>query len=113
MLTLYGIANCDTVRRARAWLAARGTPYHFHDYKRAGVPAALDDWTGALGWEVVLNRAGQTFRKLPDEAKRNLDAVAAVALMRAHASAIKRPVLAGDGVLIAGFDPLRWEAALA
>ena len=113
MLTFYGIPNCDTVKKARGWLDAHGTAYAFHDYKKAGVDeASLRRWVGALGWETVLNRAGTTFRKLPDADRADLDADKAVVLMLAQPSMIKRPILEGDGVLLAGFKPEAWEAAL-
>lgn len=113
MVTLYGIPNCDTVKKARAWLDAHGTAYAFHDYKKAGIDEAeLRRWIDALGWETVLNRAGTTFRKLPDEDKADLGADKAVALMLAQPSMIKRPIVEGDRVLLAGFKPEAWEAAL-
>lgn len=103
-LTLYGIANCDTVKRARAWLDAAGVDYRFHDYKKAGIDAAtLSDWVSEAGWEVLLNRAGTTFRKLPDAEKSALDAEKAMALMLAQPSMIKRPVVTGPGKLLVGF----------
>lgn len=114
MLTFYGIPNCDTVKRARAWLDARGTAYAFHDYKKAGVDeASLRRWVAALGWEIVLNRAGTTFRKLSDADRVDLDADKAIALMLAQPSMIKRPILEGDGVLLAGFKPDAWESAIS
>jgi len=114
MLTLYGIPNCDTVKKARAWLDARGTAYAFHDYKKAGVDEGdLRRWIDALGWETVLNRAGTTFRKLPDAAKTDMGADKAVALMLAQPSMIKRPIVEGDGALLVGFKPEAWEAALS
>ncbi|MEO5493599.1 MAG: ArsC family reductase [Sphingomonas sp.] len=110
-MTFYGIPNCDTVKKARAWLDTRGTAYAFHDYKKAGVDeASLRRWVAALGWETVLNRAGTTFRKLPEPDRANLDADKAIALMLAQPSMIKRPILEGDGVLLAGFKPDVWEA---
>lgn len=113
MVTLFGIRNCDTIRKARAWLDARGTPYAFHDYRQAGIDeAALRRWTGALGWERVLNRAGTTFRKLPDADRAELGADQAIALMLAQPSLIKRPIVEGDGILLAGFRPDVWEAAI-
>lgn len=114
MLTLYGIPNCDTVKKARAWFDARGTAYAFHDYKKAGVAEAdLRRWIDALGWETVLNRAGTTFRKLPDADKADMGADKAVALMLAQPSMIKRPIVEGDGALLAGFKPEAWEAAVS
>ena len=112
MLTIYGIPNCDTVKKARVWLDAAGTPYAFHDYKKAGIDeASLRRWIAALGWEAVLNRAGTTFRKLPDADKADLTEDKAVALMLAQPSMIKRPIAEGDGVLLAGFKPDAWIAA--
>ena len=106
MLTFYGIPNCDTVKKARTWLDGHGIAYAFHDYKKAGIDeASLRRWVGTLGWETVLNRAGTTFRALPDADKADLDADKAVALMLAQPSMIKRPIVEGDGVLTAGFKP--------
>jgi len=105
-MILYGIPNCDTVKKARNWLAAAGVAYTFHDYKKVGVAEAdLASWCDALGWEVVLNRAGTTFRKLPEVDKADIDQAKAMALMVAQPSMIKRPVLAGQGVLLIGFKP--------
>jgi Spx/MgsR family transcriptional regulator len=113
-ITLYGIPNCDTVKRARAWLATQGVDAVFHDFRRAGVPApALDRWLDELGWETLLNRRGTTWRGL-DEALRAsvVDAGSARALMRAQPSVIKRPVVDwGDGLSV-GFDPAQWAARL-
>jgi arsenate reductase (glutaredoxin) len=112
-MILYGIPNCDTVKKARDWLVAHDVPYAFHDYKKAGVPQAkLREWIAQLGWQALLNRAGTTFRKLPEADKADLDEARAIALMLAHPSLIKRPVLAGDGVLLAGFAPERYADAL-
>ena len=105
-LILYGIKNCDTVKKARAWLDAAGVAYAFHDYKALGVDAdKLRAWVDALGWETVLNRAGTTFRGLPDADKTGIDADKAMALMLAQQSMIKRPIAQGEGVLLAGFKP--------
>ncbi len=114
MTTLYGIPNCDTVKKARVWLEGRGAAHAFHDYKKAGVDeAALRGWVAAHGWETVLNRKGTTFRVLPDADKADLDADKAVRLMLAQPSTIKRPILAlDDGRTLVGFDPKAWEAAL-
>ena len=113
-LTLYGIPNCDTVKKARDWLAGRGIAYAFHDYKKQGADAVrIADWVERAGWEKVLNRAGTTFRKLPDADKLGLDAAKAVAVMAANPSCIKRPVLEYPGGLLVGFKPDEWEAALA
>ena len=112
-ITLYGIPNCDTVKKARAWLAARGLAYTFHDYKQAGTdPVKLAEWCAAAGWETVLNRAGTTFRKLPDADKQGLDAAKAAAIMAANPSCIKRPVVEHPGGLLVGFKPDLWAAAL-
>jgi len=112
MLTLYGIPNCDTVKKARTWLGDHGVAYTFHDYKKAGADeASLRRWTSALGWETVLNRAGTTFRALPDADKADLDQDKAIALMLAQPSMIKRPIVEGDGVLVAGFKPDTWQTA--
>lgn len=112
-VTIYGIRNCDTVKKARAWLDKRGVAYHFHDYKTAGIDRVrLEAWCRELGWEVLLNRAGTTFRKLPEADKQHMDARKAVNLMLAQPSMIKRPVLEADGRLLAGFRPEAYEAAL-
>ena len=112
-VTIYGIPNCDTVKKARAWLDARGVSYAFHDYKKAGIDEPrLHAWIGELGWEKLLNRAGTTFRKLPDAEKQDLDAAKAVALMLAQPSMIKRPVLDTGERRLAGFDPAAWDDAL-
>jgi arsenate reductase (glutaredoxin) len=111
-LTLHGIPNCDTVKKARTWLGAQGVDHVFHDYKKTGVDeASLRRWIAALGWETVLNRAGTTFRKLPEADRADLTADKAVALMLAQPSMIKRPIVEGDGVLLAGFKPELWDAA--
>lgn len=113
-ITLYGIPNCDTVKKARTWLEGRGIAYDFHDYKKAGADAGkLTAWTKAMGWETVLNRAGTTFRKLPDADKAGLDEKKAIALMLDQPSMIKRPVVEHPGGLLVGFKPDQWEAALA
>jgi arsenate reductase len=112
-LTLYGIRNCDTIKKARAWLDARGSAYDFHDYKTAGIDEdRLRPWAAELGWERLLNRAGTTFRKLPDAEKQGLDEDRAIALMLAQPPMIKRPLLdLGDRRLV-GFDAAAWAAAL-
>jgi arsenate reductase (glutaredoxin) len=103
---LHGIPNCDTVRKARAWLDANGVEYTFHDYKTLGIDAAkLGDWANSAGWEALLNRAGTTFRKLPESAKHDLTAARALKLMREQPSLIKRPVLVTRGQVVVGFDP--------
>lgn len=112
MLILYGIPNCDTVKKARAWLDGRGHTYAFHDYKKAGIDEArLRTWIDAVGWEALLNRAGTTFRKLAEADKAGLDADKAVALMVAQPSMVRRPVVEFDGALLVGFKPEIWAAA--
>lgn len=112
-LILYGIPNCDTVKKARTWLDGRGIAYTFHDYKKAGAdPARLSAWCEAAGWEKVLNRAGTTFRKLPDADKADLDLARAAALMAASPSCIKRPIVEHPGGLLVGFKPDEWAAVL-
>lgn len=112
-ITVYGIPNCGTVKKARAWLEANGIPYIFHDYKKAGAPAAnLERWCREAGWERIINRAGTTFKKLPSEAREHLDAKSARQLMLEQPSMIKRPVVEHpDGILI-GFDPAEWQRTL-
>jgi arsenate reductase (glutaredoxin) len=114
-LTVYGIPNCDTVKRARTWLQAQDVAHRFHDFKREGLPAErLQAWTQALGWEAVLNRRGTTWRKL-DEATRETtaDAATAFALMQAQPSLVKRPVVEWpDGQVSVGFDAEAWAARL-
>lgn len=113
-MILYGIPNCDTVKKARTWLEAKGLAYDFHDYKKAGIDTArLAGWAKELGWEVLLNRAGTTFRKLPDADKAGLDEAKAIALMLAQPSMIKRPVLDLGDRRIVGFKPDVWERELA
>ncbi|MDP3370688.1 MAG: arsenate reductase [Brevundimonas sp.] len=112
-VTIFGIANCDTVKRARDWLAQHGIEFSFHDYKKDGIDRALlEGWVTEHGWEVVLNRAGTTFKKLPDSDKTNLDARKAVELMIAQPSMIKRPVLDLGDRRIVGFKSEIYEAAL-
>ena len=112
-IILYGIPNCDTVKKARNWLDALGIGYAFHDYKKAGAdPARLAEWCRITGWEKVLNRAGTTFRKLPEAEKADLDAARATALMAANPSCIKRPIVEYPGGLLLGFQEAEWAAAL-
>lgn len=113
-ITVYGIRNCDTMKRARAWLEAHGIAHVFHDYKTAGIDrATLEKWVAAAGWEKLLNRSGTTFRKLPEADRANLDERRAVALMLAHPSSIRRPVIEYGERLLVGFDPAAYEAQLA
>lgn len=112
-LTIYGIKSCDTMKKARAWLDAEGLAYDFHDYKTKGIDQdRLAAWVGQVGFEPLLNRAGTTFRKLPEAQRQDLDAEKAIALMLAHPSMIKRPVLDMDGRLLVGFKPDAYAAAL-
>ena len=111
MTILYGIPNCDTVKRARGWLAARGVEFEFHDFKKQGVPAdRLAAWVAAAGWERVLNRKGTTWRKLPEAQQASVvDAASAQALMREQPSVVKRPVVEwADGRITVGFDAEDW-----
>ena len=111
MTVIYGIKNCDTMKKARAWLDARKVAYQFQDYKASGIDKAkLEGWVEKLGWETVLNRAGTTFKKLPDADKEGLSAKKAVALMLAQPSMIKRPMLEHKGKLLAGFKPEAYAA---
>jgi len=111
MTTLYGIKACDTMKKARTWLDAHKVDYAFHDYKTAGIDKArLEKWAKAVGWEVLLNRAGTTFRKLSDADKTGLTEKKAIALMLAQPSMIKRPVLEAKGKLTVGFKPDVYEA---
>ena len=112
-LILHGIPNCDTVKKARDWLSAQGVAYEFRDYKKQPPTSAeLKNWTDRAGWEVLLNKAGTTFRKLPDEDKAGLDATKAIDLMVAHPSLIKRPIVTGAKALLVGFKPDQWSATL-
>ncbi|MDP3320032.1 MAG: ArsC family reductase [Bosea sp. (in: a-proteobacteria)] len=112
-ITIYGIKNCDTMKKARAWLDGQGVAHAFHDYKASGIDrASLARWVGEHGWETVLNRAGTTFRALPEAEKQGLDADRAIALMLAHPSMIKRPVLDLGDRTIVGFKPEIYAAAV-
>ena len=111
-ITIYGIRNCDTMKKAFNWLDGHAVAYEFHDYKKEGIDRAkLEAWCQALGWETVLNRAGTTFRKLPDSEKDGLGEAKAIALMLGQPSMIKRPVLEAGGKLIVGFMPATYEKA--
>ena len=104
--TLHGIKACDTMKKARDWLDGRGVAYGFRDYKMVGIDRpTLEGWVKKVGWEVLLNKAGTTFRKLPDADKAGIDEGKAIALMLAQPSMIKRPVLDVDGALTVGFKP--------
>lgn len=113
-ITLYGIPNCDTVKKARVWLDGNGIAYTFHDYKKVGADETrLRDWVAKAGWEKVLNRAGTTFRKLDEADKAALDADKAVRLMMAQPSMIKRPIVEHPDGLLVGFKADEWAAALS
>lgn len=111
--TVYGIPNCDTVKKARSWLSEQGITYQFHDFKKQGVPAErLPQWMQAVGWEKLLNRQGTTWRKLDEETRNSaVDAPSAAAVMQEHASTIKRPVVEwADGTITVGFKADDWNA---
>jgi Spx/MgsR family transcriptional regulator len=111
-VTIYGIKACDTMKKARSWLDEHHVPYKFHDYKVSGIDArTLKGWAAAVGWEVLLNRSGTTFRSLPEMRKTGLDEDKAIALMIEQPSMIKRPVLEGGGSLLVGFKPDSYAAA--
>jgi len=113
-ITIYGIKNCDTMKKARAWLDANGVAYQFHDYKSEGIDKTrLQAWARAVGWETLLNRAGTTFRKLADSDKQGLTEAKAIALMLEQPSMIKRPVLDLGGKLLVGFKPDIYKAELS
>lgn len=110
---IFGIKNCDTMKKARLWLEGHGVDYAFHDYKVSGIDRDhLERWCTEAGWQAVLNRAGTAFKKLPDEAKADLDQEKAIALMLAQPSMIKRPVLEAGGRLLVGFKPEIYAATL-
>jgi len=113
-IVIYGIRNCDTMKKARDWLDGQGIAYRFHDYKQAGIARErLEAWADQVGWEVLLNRAGTTFRKLPEAERQGVDRVRAIDLMLAQPSMIKRPVLEGAGGLLVGFKPELYATRLA
>ena len=105
-LVMYGIKNCDTIKKARAWLEAQGVAYDFHDYKTKGIDRdRLARWAAEAGWEALLNRAGTTFRRLPEADRENLNERKALSLMLAQPSMIKRPVIEAGQALVVGFKP--------
>jgi arsenate reductase len=113
-ITIYGIKNCDTMKKARAWLDKAGVDYAFHDYKASGIDkASLEAWAAKVGWDVLLNKSGTTFRKLSDADKATINEKKAIALMIDQPSMIKRPVLDAGGKLLVGFKPAEYEKALA
>jgi arsenate reductase (glutaredoxin) len=113
-VTIYGIKNCDTMKKARAWLDKKGVTYDFHDYKTKGIDRDyLEKWATKVGWETLLNRAGTTFKKLPDKVKAGVTEKKAIALMLAQPSMIKRPVLdLGGGKLLVGFKPENYAVSV-
>lgn len=113
MTTIYGIKACDTMKKARTWLESQGVAYSFHDYKAAGIDrATLSAWVAEHGWETILNRAGTTFRKLPDADREGIDEAKAIDLMLAQPSMIKRPVLDLGGRTLVGFKADQYAAAM-
>ena len=112
-LTIFGIKNCDTMKKAMKWLDDNGVAYHFHDYKKEAVPeASLKQWLEALGWETVINKRGTTWRKLDDATKDTMDASKAVTVALENPSIIKRPILQNDKILTAGFNADEWQTLL-
>jgi Spx/MgsR family transcriptional regulator len=110
MTTLYGIPNCDTMKKARKWLADNGVEYAFHDYKKLGIEKKkLAEWIKAVGWETLLNRRGMMWRKVPDDVKASIDEKSAITLMLETPSIIKRPVLEAKGKVTVGFKPETYE----
>jgi arsenate reductase len=111
--TIYGIRNCDTMKKAFAWLDAAGIAYEFHDYKKDGVPAGkLQAWSARAGWHKLANTRGPTWRKIPEDRREGLDEAGALALLEANTSAIKRPVIEAGSALLIGFDPEEYAAVL-
>ena len=110
---IYGIRNCDTMKKALAWLDAKNIDYDFHDYRKDGVPAGkLKEWAGRAGWEKLANSRGPTWRKIPEERRRNLNEARALVLLVENSSAIRRPVLEAGPALLIGFDEKEYAAAL-
>ena len=110
---IYGIKNCDTMKKAFAWLDAKKIAYDFHDYKKEGVPPGkLKEWAGRAGWEKLANTRGPTWRKIPDAKKQNLTEARALALLEENSSAIKRPIVEAGSKLLVGFDAAEYEAKL-
>ncbi len=111
-MKLYGIKNCDTVKKARKWLDEAGIAYDFHDFKKDGLASEqLGKWEESLGWEILLNRRGTTWRKLPDEVRDTIDAQSAHQVMLDNPSIIKRPVVEHDGEVRVGFKAADWDQA--
>jgi len=113
VVRIYGIRNCDTMKKAFAWLEAKGVAYEFHDYKKSGVPPGkLKAWAGKVGWEKLANSRGPTWRKIPEEKRANLSESKALALLEANSSAIKRPIVEAGGKLLVGFDEEAFRSAI-
>jgi len=113
IVTVYGIRNCDTMRKAFAWLEANGVAYEFHDYKKAGVPRGrLERWARQVGWEALANRRGPTWRRLPEAQRADPDEARGLALLEANASAIRRPIVEAGARLLIGFDAAEFTRAL-
>jgi arsenate reductase len=109
-IRVFGIRNCDTMKKAFRWLDSHGVAYEFHDYKKAGVPPGkLKAWARRVGWEKLANTRGPTWRKIPEREKSTLDQASALALLEAHASAIRRPIVESGDRLLVGFDPAQFE----
>ncbi|GLR63685.1 ArsC family reductase [Marinospirillum insulare] len=110
MLKLYGIPNCDTMKKARTWLDEQQLAYEFHNYKKSGIDTSrLQEWVSQVGWEVLVNRRGTTWRKLAEEDREGIDEASAIRLMQVNPSLIKRPVLEADQRLLVGFNPDDWQ----
>jgi len=113
MIKIYGIPNCDTMKKARKWLENNGVEYEFHDYKKQGVPEAnLKKWVKSAGWEIILNKRGTTWRKLPDDIKNNIDEASSIQVMLDNPSAIKRPVLEDGKTILVGFKEDEYKTLL-
>lgn len=113
MIRIYGIRNCDSMKKAFAWLEAKGIAYEFHDYKKGGVPPGkLKAWSKSVGWEKLANTRGPTWRKIPEDQRANLTEARALALLEANSSAIKRPIVEAGGKLLVGFDPEAFRSAM-
>ena len=114
MIKIYGISNCDTMKKSRRWLEANGIEYDFHDYKKLGVPEKnLKNWVKQTGWETILNKRGTTWRKLDDDLKDNIDEAAAIQVMLNNPSIIKRPILESGKLLLIGFDEDQYKRLIA
>lgn len=112
MFTLYGIANCDKIKTAKRWLDQQQVDYHFHDYRRAGIPDQVPEWLAQIGWQALINRRSTSWRQLSDEQRNRLDNEKALLLITATPTLIKRPLLVANQVLLVGFDEQRWLAAI-